>query len=226
MVGSRFCAAKPTICSRRVSKSGSAVTSSALTCSRTSDEKGELQLQVVAGLGYRDRQFEAPGGGLDLPQLTGGQYVTGVLEDTGGKAGARELAKQAEPLRLHLVRPQGISGCVPAWPAEALDEPGRDRIAAHSEDDWIDQMSPIFAARAEGSPPSSHRARLLFWPRGSAASVGRRSYSPRAHRNSIEMFCPSMEPASLQALTKCSDEIEPNPSGDLPLINPMRCSTS
>ena len=62
-----------------------------------------------------------------------------------------------------------------------------------------------FAARAEGSPPAA-TSTATWRLTSSAASVGNRPYSPRAQRNSITTFLPSIRPPSPKPLWKAAHE--------------------
>src|SRR6516164_8377088 len=76
------------------------------------------------------------------------------------------------------------------------------------------------AASAEGAPPTVTSTVTLLLT-SSVASVGNRSYAPRAQRNSMARFLPSIRPLSLNPLRNAASTFTES-SGDRLLINPHR----
>src|SRR5262245_10562044 len=76
-----------------------------------------------------------------------------------------------------------------------------------------------FAARAEGSPPAA-TSTATWRLTSSAARAGNRSYSPRAQRNSMTTFLPSVRPPSPKPLWKAATTVMES-SGPRLLMNPI-----
>jgi hypothetical protein len=155
----------------------------ALACER--HERG-LEFLVSADIRDSDALVDAARRLLDLLQLHRGLRKVRVEQNADQRHTGHELAQKPEPLRLHEICQQRDAGCISTGAAEALDQSEPDWVAAHSEHDGNSRCCPL-AASADGSPPavvSTATPRLT----NSAAMAGRRSYRPRAQRNSIARF--------------------------------------
>jgi hypothetical protein len=134
MAGSLFCAANLMIRSRRVSKKGSAATSSELTfcfwidARPVSSSASLLPLTMLSC--YKLRSFFQRG------HLSGGRREIRIDED-GDKAKTRQqVAQQAQSFRFQFVGQQCKACRISARTAEAVDQTRLDWIATHSKDDW------------------------------------------------------------------------------------------
>ena len=122
---------------RRESKKGSEATTKLPTRFCNKRREGGLQLRVVAGLHDKDGAADFRCRRFKCAPLISSRRIFWIDQHADDRSDGHDLAHEVESFCVQLAGGEDdASGCVAAWPVNALNQASFYRIAANRKNDW------------------------------------------------------------------------------------------